>query len=105
MKYKILIADDEAEIRQLLKLYLENEGYEIIEAEDGDDAILKLRDNKPDMCLLDPFLVRGEIHRHLHRKGLIAGTHLQASIILPGMKFFCINDKFHRILAAYEFFR
>ena len=53
MSYKILIADDEAEIRQLLRLYLENEGYEIIEAEDGTAAILKLRDEKPDMCLLD----------------------------------------------------
>lgn len=53
MKYKILVADDEAEIRELLKLYLENSGYEVIEAEDGSDAILKLHDNKPDMCLLD----------------------------------------------------
>ncbi|MCR5397970.1 MAG: response regulator transcription factor [Lachnospiraceae bacterium] len=53
MSYKILIADDEAEIRQLLRLYLENEGYEIIEAEDGTSAILKLHDDKPDMCLLD----------------------------------------------------
>ena len=35
MSYKILIADDEPEIRSLLRLYLENEKYEIIEAEDG----------------------------------------------------------------------
>ncbi len=53
MKYKILVADDEAEIRELLKLYLENAGYEVIEAEDGSDAILKLHDNRPDMCILD----------------------------------------------------
>ena len=36
MAYKILIADDEAEIRDLLKLYLENEGYAVIEAADGE---------------------------------------------------------------------
>ena len=53
MKYKILVADDESEIRDLLGLYLENAGYEVIEAEDGNDAILKLREHKPDMCILD----------------------------------------------------
>ncbi len=53
MKYKILVADDEAEIRELLRLYLENSGYEVIEAEDGNNAILKLHDDKPDMCILD----------------------------------------------------
>lgn len=35
MDYKILIADDEPEIRNLLRLYLENENYHVIEAEDG----------------------------------------------------------------------
>ena len=33
MAYTILIADDEAEIRQLLRLYLEKDGYEVMEAE------------------------------------------------------------------------
>ncbi|MBR5361581.1 MAG: response regulator, partial [Lachnospiraceae bacterium] len=50
---KILIADDEAEIRQLIKLYLENECYEVTEAKDGDEAILKLHSNVPDLCILD----------------------------------------------------
>ena len=36
MDYKILIADDEPEIRNLLRLYLENENYHVIEAEDGE---------------------------------------------------------------------
>ncbi len=53
MKHKILIADDEAEIRQLLKLYLENEGYEIIEAADGAEALRLLSSVKPDLCILD----------------------------------------------------
>lgn len=43
MSYKILIADDEPEIRSLLRLYLENEKYEIIEAEDGQQALELLR--------------------------------------------------------------
>ena len=39
MGYKILIADDEPEIRDLLRLYLENEQYEVVEAEDGRQAL------------------------------------------------------------------
>ena len=35
MGYRILIADDEAEIRDLLRLYLEKDGYEVLEAADG----------------------------------------------------------------------
>ena len=35
MKNTILIADDEKEIRDLLRLYLENEDYRIVEAADG----------------------------------------------------------------------
>ena len=53
MKHKILIADDEAEIRDLLRLYLENEGYEVTEAGDGAKALRLLRDNTPDLCILD----------------------------------------------------
>ena len=53
MKYIILVADDEAEIRSLLKLYLENEGYEVFEAEDGAQAIVLIGEKKPDLCILD----------------------------------------------------
>ena len=53
MGYKILIADDEPEIRDLLRLYLENEQYEVMEAEDGQQALDLLRSRKPDLCVLD----------------------------------------------------
>ena len=53
MGYTILIADDEPEIRNLLRLYLENENYQIIEAKDGREALSLLREKKPDLCLLD----------------------------------------------------
>ena len=35
MAYTVLIADDEKEIRDLLRLYLEKDGYQVLEAEDG----------------------------------------------------------------------
>lgn len=53
MSYTILIADDEPEIRSLLRLYLENESYQVIEAEDGQQALDQLRRQKPDLCILD----------------------------------------------------
>lgn len=50
---KILVADDEPEIRNLLRLYLENEKYEVIEAGDGKEALRLVSVEKPDLCLLD----------------------------------------------------
>lgn len=53
MEYTILVADDEKEIRELLRLYLENSGYNVIEAEDGQQALDILRSQDIDLCLLD----------------------------------------------------
>ncbi len=53
MSYKILIADDEPGIRDMLRLYLENEQYEVIEAENGAQALRLTADQKPDLVLLD----------------------------------------------------
>ena len=53
MEYTILVADDEKEIRDLLRLYLENEKYNVIEAGDGQQALDILRNKKVDLCLLD----------------------------------------------------
>lgn len=53
MNSTILIADDEKEIRDLLRLYLENEDYRILEAADGMETMTVVREKKPDLCLLD----------------------------------------------------
>ena len=50
---KILIADDESEIRSLLRLYLENEGYAVAEAGDGKEALKVLAGGDVSLCLLD----------------------------------------------------
>ena len=60
MSYKILIADDEPEIRSLLRLYLENEKYEIIEAEDGQQALELLRSQQPALCILDIMMPKAD---------------------------------------------
>lgn len=53
MAYRILIADDEDEIRDVLRLYLEKEGYEVIEAADGIAAAGLLKKEKIDLAILD----------------------------------------------------
>ena len=53
MGKRILIADDEKEIVEILKLYLENEGYEIVETYDGIDALEKLQTNEVDLAVVD----------------------------------------------------
>lgn len=53
MAIKVLVADDEKEIRNLLRLYLENESFEVVEAQDGPGTLEAVRINKPDICLLD----------------------------------------------------
>lgn len=53
MAYTILIADDETEIRELLRLYLEKDGYHVLEAADGQSALSLLEQEEIDMALLD----------------------------------------------------
>lgn len=53
MAKKILIVEDDAHIRELLRLYLEREGYKVVEAENGQVGVEKWREESPDMILLD----------------------------------------------------
>jgi two-component system, OmpR family, alkaline phosphatase synthesis response regulator PhoP len=50
---KVLIADDEPDILEILKYNLSNEGYEVVTAKDGDEAIEKAKLTKPDLIVLD----------------------------------------------------
>jgi len=53
MADRILVADDERDIRSVLALYLENAGYEVVEAADGSEALDVLQTQPIDLCLLD----------------------------------------------------
>jgi len=50
---KLLVVDDDAHIRELVKIFLQNEGLEVIEATDGVDALSKLDSDKVDMIIMD----------------------------------------------------
>jgi two-component system alkaline phosphatase synthesis response regulator PhoP len=55
MKKRILVVDDEKNIRDLLKFNLEKEGYDIVQAKDGKEALEKVKDNI-DLVVLDLML-------------------------------------------------
>ena len=55
---KVLIADDEPDILEILKYNLSNEGYEVITAKDGDEALEKARRTQPDLVVLDVMMPR-----------------------------------------------
>ena len=50
---RILIADDEADIREILKIILDKEGYGVILAKDGQEALDLIKADKPDLIILD----------------------------------------------------
>ncbi|MGM0524255.1 MAG: response regulator YycF [Bacillota bacterium] len=56
MAYKILVVDDEKPIADILKFNLEKEGYEVVCAHDGDEAIAMTQAEDPDLILLDIML-------------------------------------------------
>ena len=53
MMDKILVADDDLNICELLRLYLEKEGFEVVMAHDGEEAVAKFESEKPSLILLD----------------------------------------------------
>ena len=52
-KKKILLADDEEDIKTVIKLYLESKGYDVVTAYDGLDTMDKAKAEQPDLIFLD----------------------------------------------------
>ncbi len=53
---QILVVDDEATVREVVRKYLEHEGFRVAEAETGTDALAYLHDQRPDLIVLDIML-------------------------------------------------
>ena len=53
---KVLIVEDEKDILQLVKLYLEKEGYRTVTASTGSEGLAQVRSEKPDLVVLDLML-------------------------------------------------
>lgn len=71
MATTILIAEDDADIREVLRLYLEGEGFAVAEAADGDTALRLALSSSPDAAILDvmmPGMNGYELTRALRRQ-------------------------------------
>ena len=70
MMDKILVADDDLNICELLRLYLEKEGFEVVMAHDGEEAVAKFESEAGWLAGLpaDPPKERLP-HHHAHRQG------------------------------------
>ncbi len=53
MAQTILVVDDERRLRDMLRVYLEKEGYRVVEAGNGREALIFARYEKPDLIILD----------------------------------------------------
>lgn len=53
MQKKILIIDDDIDLVEAMRITLENEDFIVIDAQDGQKGIEKIKDQKPDLVLLD----------------------------------------------------
>lgn len=70
---RILIADDDDDSRTMLSFILEQEGWAVLEARNGKEAVEKVMANQPDVLILDnrmPELTGAEVYQRLQAEGV-----------------------------------
>ena len=80
---RVLVADDDDKIRELLELYLTKEGFAVEQAADGAEAILKAQQLKPDLIVLDimmPVLDGMEVCRQVRKFSRVPVIMLTARV-------------------------
>lgn len=76
MAKKIMVVDDEPYIARVIKFKLEQEGYNVISANDGQTGLQRIREEKPDLVLLDvmmPGLSGYDVCQQLKQDPALAG--------------------------------
>ncbi len=67
----VMIVDDDRHIRELIRVSLREEGYRLLEAENGQDAWKQLQENRVELVILDimmPFMDGWELSRHIRKQ-------------------------------------
>jgi CheY-like chemotaxis protein len=78
---KVLVADDKATSRELVRVALEHSGYSVYEAADGGEALTSARDIHPDLIILDlhmPGLDGFGVIEEIRRDAQLAATPVMA---------------------------
>lgn len=71
---KILVADDDPEMRKIVSVILESQGYKVITAQDGEEALTKIEEERPDLLILDLLMPRMDGFEVCKRLDEQAGT-------------------------------
>lgn len=84
MSSTILLVEDDASVRELLKVLLEVEGYDILEAKDGVEGLEKAGSASPDLMILDLMMPEIDGERVLARLRSEPATQRLPVIVLSG---------------------
>ncbi len=85
MTKKILIADDEQNIVISLEFLMKREGFEVIIASDGDEAVQRIRSDHPDLVLLDVMMPK--------KSGFEVCQEVKADPALAGVRILMLTAK------------
>lgn len=85
----VLVVDDEPMVREVLAQYLRHDGFGVVEAADGDDAVELLEKCEPDLVLLDLMLPK--------RHGLDVLRHARSSTDVPVILLTALGDEQDRV--------
>ncbi len=85
MTKKILIADDEQNIVISLEFLMKREGFEVIVANDGDEAVQRIRSDHPDLVLLDVMMPK--------KSGFEVCQEVKADPALAGVRILMLTAK------------
>ncbi|HEV8297966.1 MAG TPA: response regulator transcription factor [Acidimicrobiales bacterium] len=93
MATRVMVVEDDPDVRLTIRLLLEDEGYEIIEADDGEQAIARLTTQLPDLALVDlklPGMHGFEVCRQIRRTSdvpiIIVTAQVDSHDIVAGLE-------------------
>lgn len=89
MKTNILVVDDDKSIRNLIRVYLENEGYNIVEASNGAQALIMLNETNFDLVILDVMMPILD--------GISTCMKIRESYIMPIIFLSAKDEEIHKI--------
>lgn len=94
MRHTILVADDSMSVRMYMRSVLEKEGYSVLEAVNGNDALGKTETHRPDLLLLDllmPQMDGFEVLAQLKNRSITLPIIVITADIQDGVKDECIG--------------
>lgn len=86
---QVLVVDDEPMVREVLTQYLTHDGFEVLEAADGEEAIASVERHRPDLVLLDLMLPK--------RHGLEVLAHVRQGSDVPVILLSALGDERDRV--------